>query len=550
MRHERIAAAEPAGADPEKRVTGADLLAAQLSAAGATHAFGIPGGEVLALVDALERVGIRFQLARHENAAGFMAEGLWHATGALPVLVATLGPGVANAVNVVANAQQDRVPLIVVTGCVDQALAESYTHQVFDHQAVLRPLVKASFRAETGTEDLVVAKAVALARRGRPGPVHIDLPISVGEAHVARRAAPAISSAAPSIPADLRSAQALIAAAERPLVIAGLDLVGQEGGAAALDEFLSRTGAPLLTTYKAKGLVPEDDPRVIGAVGLSPKADALVRPLIETADLIVLAGYDPIEMRQGWRNPWPAGKRVIEIVAEAIQHGMHHSCLLLEGDVGMTLTSLTEGLAGKATWLGGEPAAIRKAFRAAFAAPGDWGPHAVFETLRRVAPTGTVATADSGAHRILLSQMWNCDGPRRLLQSSGLCTMGCSLPLATGAALGSGRPTLCFVGDAGLEMVLGELATLRDLGLPVIVVVLVDTELGLIALKQRQLGLARAGVDIGETDFAAVARAMGGHGATIDDRATLAREAEAAFRRDGFTLLACRIDASSYEGAF
>jgi acetolactate synthase-1/2/3 large subunit len=548
MRHERIAAAEPAEADPDKFVTGADLLAARLAAAGATHAFGIPGGEVLALVDALEHAGIRFLLARHENAAGFMAEGLWHATGALPVLVATLGPGVANAVNVVANAQQDRVPLILVTGCVDQALAESYTHQVFDHQAVLRPLVKASFRAAPGTEDLVVEKAVALARRGRPGPVHIDLPISVAEARASLREAPAIPPASPAIPADLGPAQALIAAAQRPLVIAGLDLV--QDGAAALERFLAATGAPLLTTYKAKGLVPEDDPRVIGAVGLSPKADALVRPLIEAADLIVLAGYDPIEMRQGWRNPWPAGKPVIDIVAEPIQHGMHHSSLLLEGDVGATLVSLSEGLAAKTTWPGGEPAATRRAFHAAFAAPAAWGPHAVFETLRRVAPAGTVATADSGAHRILLSQIWSCDGPRRLLQSSGLCTMGCALPLATGTALGSGRPTLCFVGDAGLEMVLGELATLRDLRLPVIVVTLVDKALGLIALKQRQLGLARIGVDIGETDFAAVARAMGGHGATIDDRDTLSREADAAFRRDGFTLLACRIDASGYEGAF
>lgn len=550
MRNERIADAEPAGAGPAGFVTGADLLALGLAEAGATHAFGIPGGEVLALVDALERAGIRFHLARHENAAGFMAEGLWHATGALPVLVATLGPGVANAVNVVANAQQDRVPLIFVTGCVDQALAESYTHQVFDHQAVLRPLVKASFRAAVGTEDLVVAKAVALAQRGRPGPVHIDLPISVAEARIGRRTAPAMPPAAPSIPADLQPAQALIASAQRPLVIAGLDLVGQEGGAAALDVFLIRTGAPLLTTYKAKGLVPEGDPRVIGVVGLSPKADALVRPLIEAADLIVLAGYDPIEMRQGWRNPWPAGKPVIDIVAEPIQHGMHSSSLVLEGDVAMTLMKLSEVQATKTGWPGGEPAAVREALHAAFAAPGAWGPHAVFETLRRIAPAGTVATADSGAHRILLSQMWNCDGPRRLLQSSGLCTMGCALPLATGAALGSSRPTLCFVGDAGLEMVLGELATLRDLGLPVIVVVLVDQALGLIALKQRQLGLARAGVDIGESDFAAVARAMGGHGATIADRDMLAREAEAAFRRSGFTVLACRIDAYSYEGAF
>jgi acetolactate synthase-1/2/3 large subunit len=552
MRHERISTATPAETDPEERPRGADLLARQLALAGATHAFGIPGGEVLALVDALERAGIRFLLARHENAAGFMAEGLWHATGALPVLVATLGPGVANAVNVVANAQQDRVPLIFVTGCVDQALAESYTHQVFDHQAVLRPLVKASFRAAPGTEDLVAAKAIAIARRGRPGPVHIDLPIAVAEARTARRAAPVVAHIAPSAPVEFQSAQALIATAQRPLVIAGLDLVVQSGldGAAALDQFLARTGAPLLTTYKAKGLVPEHDPRVIGAVGLSPSADAIVRPLIEAADLIVLAGYDPIEMRQGWRQPWPIGKPVIDIVAEPVQHGMHASSLLLEGDVGAILTRLAEGLDATATWPDGEPAVVRRHFQAAFAATAGWGPHAVFETIRRVAPADTIATADSGAHRILLSQMWSCDGPRRLLQSSGLCTMGCALPLATGAALGTGRPVLCFVGDAGLEMVLGELATLRDLGLPVIVVALVDQALGLIALKQRQLGLPRAGVDIGATDFAAVARALGGCGVTIDNRETLTREAEAAFRRNGFTVLACRIDAGCYEGAF
>ena len=550
MRHETMSASIPLNAAPAQRLTGADIIAEGLVAARATHAFGIPGGEVLALVDALERAGIRFLLAKHENAAGFMAEGLWHVTGAQPVLVATLGPGVANAVTAVAHASQDRVPLIFITGCVDQALAESYTHQVFDHQAVLRPLVKASFRASPGMEALVIAKAIALARRGRPGPVHIDLPISVAEAPAERQASSQPVLAAPVVPADLDPAAKLLAAARRPLVIAGLDLVNQ-GGAAALERFVARTGAPLLTTYKAKGLLPETDPRVIGGIGLSPKADAIVMPLIETADLIVLAGYDPVEMRQGWRHPWPQGKPVIDIVAEAMPHGMHSATLLLEGDVGAILARLAEALPDRpSAWPGGEPAKIRADFREAFAAPAEWGPHAVFETLRAMAPAGTVATADSGAHRILLSQMWNCDGPRQLLQSTGLCTMGCALPLATGAALGSGRPVLCFVGDAGLEMVLGELAPLRDLGLPVVIVTLVDESLGLIALKQRQMGLARAGVDFGGTDFAAVARAMGGHGATVEDRETLALEAEAAFRRDGFTLLACRIDAACYEGAF
>ncbi len=530
-------------------LTGADIIAARLAAAGATHAFGIPGGEVLALVDGLGRAGIRFELARHENAAGFMAEGLWHVTGALPVLVATLGPGVSNAVTAVAHAQQDRVPLIFITGCVDQALAESYTHQVFDHQAVLRPLVKASFRAAPGTEALVVDKALAIARSGRPGPVHIDLPIAVAEAPATTLPPPPAAPGAVGVPADLDRAVALLAGARRPLVLAGLDLVN-ESAAASLARLIDSTGAPLLTTYKGKGLLPEDDLRVIGGVGLSPKADALVRPLMEAADLIVLAGYDPIEMRQGWRNPWPADKPVIDIVAQALPHGMHRATMTLEGHVGTILDRLAERLSPAPVWERGEPAAVRAAFRRAFAAPDGWGPHAVFETLRAVAPSGTVATADSGAHRILLSQLWSCDGPRRLLQSTGLCTMGCALPLATGAALGSGQPTLCFVGDAGLEMVLGEFATLRDLAIPVVVVVLVDEALGLIALKQKQMGLARAGVDLGLSDFAAIARAFGGHGATVGDRASLAREAAAAFARPGFSLLACRIDAAAYEGAF
>lgn len=252
MRHDPIIAAHTPMTGSARATTGADLLAERLATAGVTHAFGIPGGEVLALVDALGRAGIRFELARHENAAGFMAEGLWHATGALPVLVATLGPGVANAVNVVANAQQDRVPLIFVTGCVDEAVAESYTHQVFDHQAVLRPLVKASFRVAPGTEALIVEKAAALARQGRPGPVHIDLPISVAEAPATRRPAIAQPVAQPAIPADPSQAAGMIAAARKPLVIAGLDLVNQHGNA-ALERFLTRTGAPLLTTYKARG---------------------------------------------------------------------------------------------------------------------------------------------------------------------------------------------------------------------------------------------------------------------------------------------------------
>jgi acetolactate synthase-1/2/3 large subunit len=266
----------------------------------------------------------------------------------------------------------------------------------------------------------------------------------------------------------------------------------------------------------------------------------------------VLAGYDPIEMRAGWRQPWPAGKRVIDLVAQDVQHGMHHATTIVEGHVGTALTWLTAllPLAPSAIWTDGLPGRVRAQLRDAFTPATEWGPGVVFETLRAVAPPETVTTADSGAHRILLSQSWRCALPRTLLQSTGLCTMGCALPLAAGAALGTGKPALCFVGDAGLEMVLGELATVRDLGLPVVVVVLVDASLGLIALKQRQSQLPNLGVDFGATDFPAVARAMGGYGVMVTGTADLDREARAAFARQGFTVIACAIDRLAYDGAF
>ena len=132
-------------------MTAAEAIAGRLYEAGSRHAFGIPGGEVLALMDALEHSGIKVTLVKHENCAGFMGEGAWHAGKGPAVLFATIGPGVANAANAIANAWQDRVPMIVLTGCVPSVEAHTYTHQVFDHVALLEPITKASFRVEPGT---------------------------------------------------------------------------------------------------------------------------------------------------------------------------------------------------------------------------------------------------------------------------------------------------------------------------------------------------------------------------------------------------------------
>ena len=533
--------------------TGADIIGQALAAAGATHAFGIPGGEVLALMQGLDGAGLEFVLVKHENGGGFMAEGLWHMTGALPVLVATLGPGVANAVNVVANAMQDRVPLIFLTGCVDAVEAETYTHQVFDHRAMLRPVVKGSFRLASGAVAAGMAKAIALAVSGQPGPVHVDVPIGVAEG-LSGEALVELSLAAPGLPAPatLTEALAALGKAQRPLAIAGVDAVN-EGAGPAITAFCRAHGIPLITTYKGKGLMPESDPLCLGGAGLSPKADRILMPLMAQADAILLLGYDPIEMRIGWRNPFGTGKTVIEVTATRRDHGMHSADITLTGSVALTLEGLTHEVPSR--WPGREPQTAQTALKAAFASSRIWGPHEVFATLRAVMPPDTVVTADSGAHRILVSQMWDCPSPRLMLQSSGLCTMACAVPLAAGAKIG--RPeaqVLAFVGDAGLEMGAGELATLAARNLQIIICVLVDNSLSLIEMKQRGSQRPNLGVDFGgagaSTDFAALARAFGGYGVDVDNSSSLAAEATAALSRDRFTLIAAKIARRAYDSAF
>jgi len=213
------------------------------------------------------------------------------------------------------------------------------------------------------------------------------------------------------------------------------------------------------------------------------------------------------------------------------------------------IAALRDGIDPKNTWPGGEPAAVKEALAGAFGQNEEWGPTAIVETVRAAAPHDTVATVDSGAHRILLSQVWSCYGERQLIQSTGLCTMGCALPLAIGAKLAAPEvPVVAFTGDAGLEMILGEIATLRDLGLAVPVVIFTDRSLALIELKQRQRGLKNVGVDFDGTDFEALGKAMGGNGVTVRDRSALTTALKDALNADSFTLISAEFDRKAYDG--
>ncbi len=532
--------------------TTVEILAERLAAAGCRHAFGVPGGEVLALMDALDRAGIGFRLVKHENAGAFMAEGSWHMTGAPGVLVATIGPGLANAMNAALNALQDQVPLILLSGGMDPAAAETYTHQVTDQVALMAPVVKKSWRLADGAVDAIVDKAIATAMADPQGPVHIDIPVSLATAEQPAPAPSRTPPAAPMAPAPgpaLEAARAMLAEAERPIMVAGVGALAH-GAETTVAETCRALGVPLVTTYKAKGVLAEDDPLCLGGHGLSPKSDAIVLPLLAEADCVVTVGYDPIEMRAGWRDPW-APARCVALDHLPNRHGMHGAAVSFVGDVGAGLRALTEGLApNRPLWPGGAPAAARAALDAAFSAEG-WGPHAALAAARRALSEDGVATVDSGAHRILMSQAWRCFRPRTLLQSTGFCTMGVALPLAIGAKVAApARAVLAVMGDGGAEMVMGEFATLRDLKRPVVVLILVDESLALIELKQRREGLRNLGVDFSGTDWPAFAAAMGGIGVLAEDAETVERAVREGLARETFTLVAAVIGRGAYDGAF
>ncbi|KMW57624.1 Acetolactate synthase large subunit [Candidatus Rhodobacter oscarellae] len=540
--------------DGLKTARAADHLARRLYEAGCRYAFGMPGGEVLTLVDALEKAGIRFILCKHENNAGFMAEGVHHRDGAPAILVATVGPGVVNGVNVVANAMQDRVPMLVLSGCVDADEAQTYTHQVFDHQQVFRSITKETFRLTAKSADIIADKAVNIALEGRAGPVHIDVPISVADEEVTlrprRRAA--MTRTVPCEGADLATARDWLAAAQRPVMVVGLDAVA-EGASAQVQAFAEHYNMPVITTYKAKGIIPEDHGLALGGAGLSPLNDRHLIPFLQSADLILCAGYDPIEMRTGWREIWdPSRVNVIDITAEPNTHYMHQAGLSFVAGTGETLDLLRGGgPAGRDTWRGGEVAKLKSDLAAAFPLDAAWGPAAVMDECRKALPRNALATVDSGAHRILLSQLWQCYEPRGLIQSTALCTMGCALPMAIGEKLASpDRQVISFSGDAGALMVMGELSTAKELGGNPIFVVFVDASLALIEIKQRGRQMTNAGVDFGQHDFAAIGRAFGGHGVTVQDRAALRDALAEAQSAETFTVIAAVIDRHSYDGLF
>ncbi|MEQ8349387.1 MAG: thiamine pyrophosphate-binding protein [Sneathiellaceae bacterium] len=526
-------------------VTVAEAFAERLAAHGVARIFGLPGGgSSLDVIAACAARGIPFVLSRTESGAVMMAGATAELSGAPGVALTTKGPGVANGANGVAYAMLDRAPVLLVTDGFTPAQTAYVTHQVFDQAAMVAPVTKRHGRLEGAEPVAEIDALIETALAPRRGPVHVEL---TGAAARRRIAAPAAgrAPAAPALAGDVEALRARIAAARRPVVVVGLEGC-RPAAAAAIRRLCGELGCAALTTYKAKGVIAEDDPAYAGIF----TGGAAEAPCVSSADLIVLAGLDPVELIL---QPWPYDLPVVEL--SAAPHPVHYvaPAVSVHGPIEQIVAALG-AMPRAAGWSESEIAGHRDSLRGLLAYPSSGNllsPQEVVQAAARRAAADRAAmpriAVDAGAHMFSANTFWPCAAPGDILISNGLATMAYALPAGIAAALHDpGRGAVAFTGDGGLLMCLGELATAVQYGAALTVIVFNDGSLSLIDIKQQSRGLPSEGVRWERTDFAAVARGMGLQAWRADDAGSLDTALAQAYAADGPTLVDAWIDPRGY----
>lgn len=529
------------------------LLARALRARGVTHAFGMPGGATLPLLEAFREVGIGFVLVRHEGAAGFMADAAFHVTRAPGVCVATLGPGATNLVSGVTGSLLERSRVVAITSQIGSDIRGRYTHQIIDHIEIFKPITRRAVHVRGESAGMQLMMTLAALERQAPGPVLIDIPTEMNSAQV-----PAVDPAwgrprgLRPVP-DVTAAAALLAAARRPVVVVGCGELSNTAanGARRLQGAADAVG---LTTYRAAGMLDEDHPLWAGCFGLSPVVDAAQQALLAEADLMIAVGLDMVELRPNWLPGWPEDLPIISVDAHGQPDLLGDVRARLNGPVRETLDALREAAfgpaedaeAGGSGWEDAALAAHRQRWRRPFL-DGPDGPAAAIHAVQKGSPDGTRICLDVGAHRITAAHVLRARFPNQILQSNGFSSMGVGLPAAIACRIVEpDRPVVALTGDAGLWMTLGELGIVQERGLDLVVVYLADAALSLIQLKQERLDLAETGVTFQNPDVEKLAAAFGGVGVSVRGKRAVEAAVRAAHARGGLTLIEAAIDPAPY----
>jgi acetolactate synthase I/II/III large subunit len=542
----------------------ADLLAGYLHAAGIRHVFGYPGESVIDFMEAVTRRGIEMVSAVREGTAAFMAEAAAMTGGNLGVCLSTLGPGSTAVLNGVASATLDRVPLLAVSGQIESSREQFFTHQVVDHGRMFAPVSKLALRLDPASADVVIRKALRTAVAERPGAVSLTVtadawpvpagPVSAGPVSAGPVPAggvvrlPPLALAAGTVDVygegdPLRT----LAAARRPVLLAGIAALRCAAGP-ELVRLAERAGIPVVVSPMAKGIFPEDHPYFAGVLDMA--GYRVVWDLLAGADLILAAGFDPVELI----SPWSVSTPVLHLDTVANTDQVYAAEHELVGHVGALLGWLTAQWTGEPRWDEAAVAAHRARLRAAWLAgraDGRLNPSDVVTIAREAAPPGTILATDVGSHKIMAGQAWQAGEPRSVLIPNGLSAMGFGVPAAIAARLTRpDRPVLALVGDGGFAMAATEMRIASSLGLPVTVVVFADGSLNRIELRQQSVGYPPTATRMDGMDLVALAEATGCDGVRADTPAALEKALAGFAARSRPLIVEARIDPTQYEAQF
>ncbi|HKQ66839.1 MAG TPA: acetolactate synthase large subunit [Methylomirabilota bacterium] len=497
----------------------ADLIVQCLENEQVRYVFGLPGEEILDILDSFLDSRITFIPTRHEQGAAFMADAYGRLTGRAGVCLATLGPGATNLATGVADANLDRAPLVAITGQAGRDRVHKESHQRVDIVEHFRPLTKWNTRVETaGVIPEVIRKAFKLAESEKPGACHIEVPEDV--AREATDGAPLSTERARRPSPDrqaLETAARLIDAASFPLIFAGNGVI--RGRASdELRKFARAHGIPVAHTFMAKGSMPYDDDLCLLSVGL--QARDYISCGFDKADLIIAVGYDPVEYAPKFWNP-ERKKSIVHIdFTPAEVDSFYQPAVEVVADVREAI-ELLGGLVKSQK----DPSpyqTLRRYILTELAEGADDSdfplkPQRVLRDLRAVMGREDILISDVGTHKLWIARTFPAYEPNTVLISNGYAAMGFALPAAIAAKLvHPERQVVAVSGDGGFLMNSQELETACRLRLPVVNVIFRDGGYNLIQWKQQTHLGRESGVKFGNPDFVALAAAFGAKGFRVE----------------------------------
>jgi len=473
------------------QMTGAQLMVRLLERQGVRTVAGIPGGAILPFYDAMSASEqIRHVLARHEQGAGFMAQGMARVSGVPQVCIASSGPGATNLVTAIADACLDSIPMVVITGQVPQAMIGTDAFQEVDIYGITVPITKHNFLVRSAQELLeVIPDAFRIAMSGRPGPVLIDVPKDVQNQLITvdELPPPAVADATPQLDMEaIEAAARMINEAEQPVLYLGGGVVSS-GAAPLAVQLAEQGGLPTTMTLMALGAMPMDHPLSIGMLGMH--GARYTNFVLEEADVLICVGARFDDRAIGRAAQFCPNAKVVHIDIDPSElHKIKTAHVAIHANVKCALEALLPRIqvALRKRWLS-HVESLKTRFPMQF--PGQDDPRTHYGLIQAVASAlddRAIIATDVGQHQMWVAQAYPFRRPRQWLTSGGLGTMGFGMPTAIGAALAEPeRTVVCFTGDGSFKMNIQELATLAEEGLNVKIVLMNNNALGLVYQQQK-----------------------------------------------------------------